>query len=262
MSGAGLSVVPMKPKERYEKPELLVIELKAEEVLAVGLQERRQEQRGPPTTSAASRRAATGGAPSLHLPGPRLEPIVAREVRLALGGFDFRLSAGDLPLVYDADAPYRPFVSPDPAAPPALETVRRPLRGLAPPLLRRPDDPGEQRHLVDPGPRRGASRRLPLPVRDRAGLGGALPARRRGGVRRLLAPLPRDGREARPPCGAASSATRSTRSWRCTSSGAGASSSTPRGPSSAAGASPSPACPGRARARSPASPRVGRAGSP
>ncbi len=26
----------MKPKERYEKPELLVIELKAEEVLAVG----------------------------------------------------------------------------------------------------------------------------------------------------------------------------------------------------------------------------------
>ena len=36
MSGAGLSVMPMKPKERYEKPELLVIELKAEEVLAVG----------------------------------------------------------------------------------------------------------------------------------------------------------------------------------------------------------------------------------
>ena len=26
----------MKPKERYEKPELVVIELKAEEVLAVG----------------------------------------------------------------------------------------------------------------------------------------------------------------------------------------------------------------------------------
>ena len=38
MSGTGLSVMPMqpKPKERYEKPELLVIELKAEEVLAVG----------------------------------------------------------------------------------------------------------------------------------------------------------------------------------------------------------------------------------
>jgi len=38
VSGTGLSVMPMqpKPKERYEKPELLVIELKAEEVLAVG----------------------------------------------------------------------------------------------------------------------------------------------------------------------------------------------------------------------------------
>lgn len=36
MSGAALSVLLMKPKERYEKPELLVIELKAEEVLAVG----------------------------------------------------------------------------------------------------------------------------------------------------------------------------------------------------------------------------------
>jgi hypothetical protein len=28
--------MPPKPKERYERPELLVIELKAEEVLAVG----------------------------------------------------------------------------------------------------------------------------------------------------------------------------------------------------------------------------------
>jgi hypothetical protein len=27
---------PVKPKERYEKPEMVVIELKAEEVLAVG----------------------------------------------------------------------------------------------------------------------------------------------------------------------------------------------------------------------------------
>ena len=36
MSRAPLSVVPMEAKERYEKPELVVIELKAEEVLAVG----------------------------------------------------------------------------------------------------------------------------------------------------------------------------------------------------------------------------------
>lgn len=36
MSAAHLSVARMAEKERYEKPELLVIELKAEEVLAVG----------------------------------------------------------------------------------------------------------------------------------------------------------------------------------------------------------------------------------
>lgn len=36
MSGTHLSVWGMKPKEHYEKPELVVIELKAEEVLAVG----------------------------------------------------------------------------------------------------------------------------------------------------------------------------------------------------------------------------------
>ena len=36
MSGTLRSVYAMVPKERYEKPELLVIELKAEEVLAVG----------------------------------------------------------------------------------------------------------------------------------------------------------------------------------------------------------------------------------
>jgi hypothetical protein len=36
VSGTHLSVLGMTPKERYEKPELVVIELKAEEVLAVG----------------------------------------------------------------------------------------------------------------------------------------------------------------------------------------------------------------------------------
>ena len=48
---------------------------------------------------------------------------MAREIRLALGGFDFRLSAADLPLVYDADAAYRSFVSPGPDAPPLLDAV-------------------------------------------------------------------------------------------------------------------------------------------
>lgn len=36
MSGARPNVLPMAAKERYEKPQLVVIELKAEEVLAVG----------------------------------------------------------------------------------------------------------------------------------------------------------------------------------------------------------------------------------
>lgn len=36
MSEARPRLPPMKLKERYEKPELVVIELKAEEVLAVG----------------------------------------------------------------------------------------------------------------------------------------------------------------------------------------------------------------------------------
>jgi hypothetical protein len=36
VSGTHSSVYGMKPKERYERPELVVIELKAEEVLAVG----------------------------------------------------------------------------------------------------------------------------------------------------------------------------------------------------------------------------------
>jgi hypothetical protein len=36
VSGKLGSIHAMEPKERYEKPELLVIELKAEEVLAVG----------------------------------------------------------------------------------------------------------------------------------------------------------------------------------------------------------------------------------
>jgi hypothetical protein len=36
VSGTHSRVYGMKPKERYEKPELLVIELKAEEVLAIG----------------------------------------------------------------------------------------------------------------------------------------------------------------------------------------------------------------------------------
>jgi len=36
VSGARPTVFPMAAKERYEKPQLVVIELKAEEVLAVG----------------------------------------------------------------------------------------------------------------------------------------------------------------------------------------------------------------------------------
>lgn len=36
MSDARPTVFPMAAKERYEKPQLVVIELKAEEVLAVG----------------------------------------------------------------------------------------------------------------------------------------------------------------------------------------------------------------------------------
>jgi len=42
------SVQAMKPKERYEKPELLVIELKAEEVLAVGCKQPGKSNSGFP----------------------------------------------------------------------------------------------------------------------------------------------------------------------------------------------------------------------
>jgi len=41
-----------------------------------------------------------------------------------VGGFEFLLSAQGLPLVHQADAAYRPFLLPDPTAPPARETVR------------------------------------------------------------------------------------------------------------------------------------------
>jgi len=57
------------------------------------------------------------------LPATRLGPFVARELRLALGGFDFRLSAEDFPLVYEADACYRSFLLPSPAAPPVVDTI-------------------------------------------------------------------------------------------------------------------------------------------
>jgi hypothetical protein len=49
---------------------------------------------------------------------------VAREVRLSLGGFDFRMAAEGFPLVHEADAAYRPFLLQAPAAPPAADTVR------------------------------------------------------------------------------------------------------------------------------------------
>ena len=48
---------------------------------------------------------------------------MARDVRLALGGFDFRLSAEGLPLVHEADACYRSFLLPSPAAPPVVDTI-------------------------------------------------------------------------------------------------------------------------------------------
>jgi hypothetical protein len=49
---------------------------------------------------------------------------VAHEVRLSLGGFDFRLASESHPLVYEAGEPYRQFVVADPTAPPPEETVR------------------------------------------------------------------------------------------------------------------------------------------
>jgi hypothetical protein len=49
---------------------------------------------------------------------------VAREVRLSLGGFEFRLWAGGVPLVHEAGAAYRPFLSSSPGVPPAADTVR------------------------------------------------------------------------------------------------------------------------------------------
>ena len=49
---------------------------------------------------------------------------MAREVRLSLGGYEFRLSAGAFPLVHEADAAYRPFVDSDSTAPPAADAVQ------------------------------------------------------------------------------------------------------------------------------------------
>ena len=68
--------------------------------------------------------AATSAAPRLPLSAPRLDRFVAREIRLSLGGFEFLLSAEGLPLVHEVDSAYRPFLLPDPTAPPARETVR------------------------------------------------------------------------------------------------------------------------------------------
>jgi hypothetical protein len=49
---------------------------------------------------------------------------VAREVRLSLGGFEFRLSAEGVPLVHEAGAAYRSFLSLSPSAPPGTHTVQ------------------------------------------------------------------------------------------------------------------------------------------
>jgi hypothetical protein len=56
---------------------------------------------------------------------------VAREVRLSLGGFEFRLSAEGVPLVHEAGAAYRSFLSSSPTAPPATDAVQVTL-GVSP----------------------------------------------------------------------------------------------------------------------------------
>jgi hypothetical protein len=48
---------------------------------------------------------------------------VAREVRLSLGGFEFRLSGEGVPLVHEAGAAYRSFLSARSGVPPPTDTV-------------------------------------------------------------------------------------------------------------------------------------------